>query len=97
MNTNANKADNRTAHSLLLSAREVVEVRGVTDVISFDEQTVNLSTVCGGMEICGTALHIHVLNLEDGIVTMDGKIDSLTYYESRNEDKNGGFFSKLFR
>ncbi|MBQ9785253.1 MAG: sporulation protein YabP [Clostridia bacterium] len=97
MNTDANKANNRTAHSFSVQGREAMEVRGVTDVISFDEQTVLLSTVCGNLEIGGSALHIHVLSMEEGIVTMDGKIDSVTYYESPTDEKGGGFFSKIFR
>lgn len=97
MNTDANKANNRTVHSVSLTGREKMEVRGVTDVISFDEQTVALSTVCGNLEITGSSLHIHVLSMEEGIVTMDGKIDSLSYYEAPTDEKGGGFFSKIFR
>ena len=99
MNTEANKAENRPVHTVTMAGREKMEVHGVTDVISFDEQTVTLSTACGNMEIGGASLHIHVLSMEQGIVTMDGRIDSITYYEARSDEKNGrsGFFSKLFR
>ena len=96
MNTEANKANNSTRHSLSLTGRQTMEVRGVTDVISFDEQTVILSTVCGNLEINGSSLHIHVLSIEEGVVTMDGRIDSLSYYEVPTDEK-GGFFSKIFR
>lgn len=91
---------NRKAeHKLVLGERESLEVTGVTDVLNFDEQTVVLNTLCGGMEIGGNALHIRVLNTEDGIVSMDGKIDSISYYEQEAHEKSGkgGFFGRLFR
>ena len=90
---------NRISHRIVMEGRESLEVRGVTDVISFDEQAVSLSTVCGGMTVEGSSLHIHVLSMEEGVVSMDGKIDSVLYYDSEDGEKNGknGFFSKLFR
>ena len=98
MNAEAEKMS-RTAHRITMESRESMEVRGVTDVISFDEESVVLDTVCGGLSIEGSSLHIHVLSIEQGIVTMDGKIDSVSYYEQENTEKNGkgGFFRKLFR
>lgn len=97
MNTDANKTGNRAIHRVSLTGRESMEVYGVTDVISFDEQTVLLSTVCGNMEIGGASLHIHVLSMEEGVVTLDGKIDSVTYYELSDTEKSGSFFSRIFR
>ncbi len=98
MNTEAAKINSK-AHHVTLQARERMEVHGVTDVISFDEQTVTVSTVCGNMEVGGSSLHIHVLNMADGIITLDGHIDSVIYYTEESDgvsDKNG-FFKKLFR
>ena len=86
-------------HRVSVLGRGSLEVFGVTDVMSFDEQTVTLATTCGTMEIVGASLHIHVLNVEEGTVTMSGRIDSITYFDtdsSEKEDKNG-FFARLFR
>jgi len=98
MNVEAGR-NRRSEHKLALCGRESLEVRGVTDVVNFDEQTVVLSTLCGGMEIGGSDLHIRVLNIEEGLVTMDGRVDSITYYEQEAEDKSdkSGFFGRLFR
>ena len=91
--------DRKAEHKLLLGGRETLEVTGVTDVLNFDEQTVMLSTLCGGMEVCGSALHIRVLNTEEGVVAMEGKIDSISYYEQDLHEKSEktGFFGRLFR
>ena len=90
---------NRVAHRITMEGRESLEVRGVTDVVRFDEQVVALTTVCGGLTVEGSSLHIHVLSLEEGIVTMDGRIDSVVYEDTEESEKNGrsGFFGKLFR
>ena len=90
---------NCLTHQISLKNRDTMEVSGVTDVISFDEQSVILSTICGNMEIDGSSLHIHVLSMEQGVVTMDGRIDSVTYYDQEPEEKDGkrGFFGKIFR
>ena len=90
---------NCMTHQMSLKNRESMEVSGVTDVISFDEQSVILSTTCGNIEIGGASLHIHVLSMEQGVVSMDGRIDSVTYYEQESSDTEGkrGLFAKLFR
>ena len=86
-------------HRVSVLGRGSLEVYGVTDVMSFDEQTVVLAPVCGTMEIVGSSLHIHVLNIEEGTVALNGKIDSVAYYdtETGEKDSKNGFFSKLFR
>ena len=58
-----------------------------------------LDTACGGLSVEGSSLHIHVLSIEQGIVTMDGRIDSVSYYERESAEKDGknGFFGRLFR
>ena len=90
---------NRGAHRITMEGREALEVRGVTDVIRFDEQTVALDTVSGKLTVEGSSLHIHVLSMEEGIVTMDGRIDSMIYEDTEEGDKGGraGFLGRLFR
>ena len=97
MNTEATKENKSVPHRITINQRESMELNGITDVISFDEQAVVLSTVCGEMAIEGSALHIHVLSMEQGIVTLDGRIDSVTYYdrETTVKGEKRGFLGKL--
>lgn len=99
MNADASKGEQRAAHQILMQNRETLEVRGVTDVDRFDEQTVVLDTTFGTVAIEGADLHIHVLDVAQGLVTMDGRMDSVTYYDREPTDTSGknGFFKKLFR
>lgn len=93
------KREAATAQALSLRGRKSLEVNGVNDVVRFDEEGVVLSTSCGMLTVEGTSLHVRVLNLEAGIVEIDGKIDALLYFDvSENGDgERRGFFKKMFR
>ena len=98
MNADGSK-ENKLSHRISVIARECMEIHGVNDVVSFDEQTVILNTACGGMTVDGSTLRVRVLNVEQGIVTLDGRVDAITYFERDDGDKNekSGFFGRMFR
>jgi len=79
-------------HKLTLDGRRQLTVSGVKDVESFDETSVVLDTVRGVLIVRGSGLHLQLLSLEGGNVTVDGRIDSLGY----EEPARGGFFSRLW-
>ena len=84
--------------SVLLKDRSVLDIDGVSDVISFDELSVLLRTVQGQMTVEGDGLHITRLDLEKGIVCLAGKISALYYTgEGNGTGKRGGFFSRLIK
>jgi sporulation protein YabP len=96
---NAEKRDFATnGQTLFLRDRAQLEIRGVSDVDRFDEESVVLSTVCGTLTVEGSELHIQVLNLEQGIVTLSGKVDALLYFDGKTSEKDEkrGFLGKLF-
>ncbi len=92
MQTN-NTAD-RMPHSLQLHDREKMSVGGVTDVESFDEQTIRLLTTCGALTVSGAGLHIEQLQVETGDLRLSGRIDSLVYSQ---QQPHRGLFGRLFR
>ena len=78
-------------HSISSSSREGIKIDGVVDVVSFDERGVALETVVGNMAVEGEGLHVTVLNITDGKVEVDGRINGIYYYESRPTGKRGLF------
>lgn len=82
-------------HNIILENRSSLTLSGVTDVGSFDEQVIIVSTDIGELTIKGENLHISRLSIETGDLTVDGTISQLSYSEVQN--KNGGFLSKLLR
>lgn len=89
------KKMNAMPHNLILEDRRLLTVSGVSDVDSFDEQTVVVFTDMGELTVRGTGLHINKLSVEIGELLIEGKISSLYY--SEETQKSSGFFGKVFR
>ena len=81
-------------HELRLESRARLNVTGVREVESFDESAVVLHTAKGVLVIRGQSLHLQTLSIDGGQVAVDGTVDALVYEETQ---KQGGFFSRLFR
>lgn len=81
-------------HQLILQDRQRAELTGVSDVDSFDETAVIAYTSLGELTIRGSGLHINRLDLECGVLSVDGNIRQLEYADGR---KGGGFFGRLLR
>ena len=81
-------------HSVILENRKAFTATGVSNVDSFDEQTIVAYTDLGELVVKGSGLHINRLNIETGELTLTGEVDSLTYTQGL---QNGGMLSRLFR
>ena len=82
-------------HNINMENREMLTVSGVSDVDSFDDKAVTVFTDMGELTIRGENLHINSLSTEVGELSMEGRIDSLTYTDNRPQAK--GFVNKVFR
>lgn len=70
-------------HKLCLNERKELTMTGVTEVVSFDENTVVLHTVLGTLIIQGQELQLKTLSLDGGQVAVEGNISALIYEEPR--------------
>ena len=95
MNEREEKMTVKTPHNIIMEQRNKLTITGVTDIDSFDEQTVLLFTGLGELAIRGENLHIDRIDVDTGEVNLEGEIDSLTYAD--NQPNKGGFFGKLFK
>lgn len=84
----------KVPHSLILENRRALTATGVSNVDSFDEQTIVAYTDLGQLIIKGSKLQINKLNIETGELTLNGDISSMSYSENQ---LSGGFFSRLFK
>ena len=80
-------------HKLTLNQREDLNLTGVTEVVSFDENTVVLQTSLGLLIVQGDRLQLKTLSLEGGQVAVDGHITALSYEEPR---QSGSWRRRLF-
>ena len=87
---------NPLPHNLILEARSRLTVSGVSDMDSFDEQTIVLFTEMGELTVKGEELHINKLNVDTGELTLEGQVHTLVYNDDSNR-RQQGFWSRLFR
>lgn len=84
--------------NIVLENREKLNVSGVNDVLSFDDQVVMIDTELGLLTVKGENIRINKLSLDTSEVIVDGEISSLTY-SPKVPEKNGGtsLLSKIFK
>ncbi|WP_438448964.1 sporulation protein YabP [Gorillibacterium sp. sgz5001074] len=78
--------------------RKLLEISGVLNVESFDSEEFLLETEMGFLAIRGVNLHIKNLNLEQGLVAIEGLVNELAYVDGGGAGgKSKGFLGKLFK
>ena len=83
-------------HNVILESRKRMNLSGITDVDSFDEQLVVLYCDTGQIAIRGEQLHINRIDVETGEVSLEGsRIDGISYTDQR--PNRGVLISRLFR
>ncbi len=84
----------RSNHNIIIEDRKKLTLSGVKDVVSFDDETLLLETVLGRLTVKGAGLHIVNFDTASGDLFAEGKIYAAVY---TSDEKNGGFFSRVFR
>ena len=77
--------------------RKTLEISGVINVESFDSEEFLLETECGFLTIRGNSLHMKNLNLEQGLVAIEGVVNQILYLDGHQQGKAKGLFGKMFR
>lgn len=73
--------ENAAQHILTLTDRSELSVTGIKDVDAFNDQEIVAVCDTGELLIKGEGLHIWELSVDTGILTVSGKISSLSYNE----------------
>lgn len=77
-------------HSIKLVNRQNMEIAGVNNVNTFDEEEIVLETNMGYLFIQGEELHITMLNLDEGKVALEGTVESMIYKNQGTDIKARG-------
>ena len=83
--------------NLILENREKLNISGVNDVLSFDDQIVILETELGLLTVKGENLRINKLSIDNEEVIIEGGINSLSYSEKELERKSSSILGKIFK
>jgi sporulation protein YabP len=92
-----NKVSEAPRHDVVMKGRKKVEISGVKHVESFDHEEFLLETAMGYLAIRGANLKMQNLNVDKGIVNIEGKVFDLSYLDEQHGEQAKGFFSKLFK
>ncbi len=88
---------NTTVQNLILENRSKLNISGVLDVLSFDDQIVIVETELGLLNVKGENLRINKLSIDTSEVIVEGDISSLAYSEKDYDKKGSSLFGKIFK
>lgn len=71
------------AHTLTMENRQRAALTGISEVVAFDENQVVLRTDSGEIALTGEGLHVTRLMLEEGQLSVEGKIDGVLYTQRK--------------
>ena len=87
----------KSSHKVIIDGRDRVSISAVNDVDSFNENEIIFLTSAGMMTITGEDLHITKLNLDEGMLIIDGTVDSIDYSDHEEERMISKKLFKVFR
>ena len=88
-------AARRSAFSeIRMKDREHIDISGVDEVISYDENGLCLTVGGSRLVVEGENVHVSSLNVEEGRIVADGRIRGLSYEDA---PRNGGCLFGLFK
>lgn len=90
MNTNI-------VQNLILENRNRLNISGVLDVLSFDDQIIIVETELGMLTVKGDNLRINKLSIDTSEVIVEGEVVSLIYSNKELEKKGESFLGKIFK
>jgi sporulation protein YabP len=83
--------------NLMLESRKKLILSGVMEVISFDDQKIDLTTNLGNLTIKGEELKMNKLDVQNGDVIIAGSISAIIYNGKVSKKSNESIISKLFK
>lgn len=83
--------------NIVLENREKLNVSGVKDVLSFDDQMIIVQTTLGLLTIKGENLRVNKLNIDTSDFSVDGTISNLAYSNSESFKEHTSILGKIFK
>lgn len=88
---------NNIVQNIVLENRNKLNVSGIKDVISFDDELVIIETELGLLTVKGNNIKINKLSIDTGDVIVEGEISNLGYSDPTKKLQETGLFSKIFK
>lgn len=88
---------NSIIQNIVLENREKLNITGVLDVLSFDDQIIILETELGLLHVKGNDLKINKLSIDSSEVIVEGNITSINYSDKHQEKGGTTLLGKIFK
>ncbi|MCL2702705.1 MAG: sporulation protein YabP [Defluviitaleaceae bacterium] len=85
------------AHGIVSENRESARISGVSEVLSFDEDSVVCKTDLGVLAIKGSGLRVSSLNTDTGVLEITGQIDSFVYESGHGYKSKQSVLGRIFK
>ncbi len=90
--------EEKTRHKITLTNREVLDINGVINVEKFTDEDIMLETAQGMLNIKGEKMYMKQLNLDAGVIVIEGVFKALTYHEGSTSGQKGkSLLSRLLK
>ncbi len=90
--------EEQTRHKITLTNREMLDVNGVINVEKFTDEDIILETNQEILNIKGEKMYMKQLDLDAGVIVVEGIFKALTYHEGSIGGKKGkGLLGRLLK
>ena len=83
-------------HDISILNRNSLSITGIKKIITLENDNFLLDSMCGRISIKGSNLEVLMLDTDKGDLKLKGKIDSISYSDSKRENKES-ILTKLFK
>ncbi|MCX7885461.1 MAG: sporulation protein YabP [Caloramator sp.] len=83
-------------HVVHIESRQRIDITGVINVVTFNEENIILVTEMGGLNIKGENMKVNKLNVDNGDMCIEGEFISMIY-TTKEAGKKEGIIKKLFK
>ena len=83
--------------NVILENRNRLNITGVVDVLSFDEQVISMVTEMGLLVVKGADLHLNNYSLDSTELGIEGTINSLQYSDKSVGKNKEKLLTKIFK
>ncbi|WP_018924735.1 sporulation protein YabP [Salsuginibacillus kocurii] len=92
-----NKSKIEREHDVVLKGRNRMEITGVKEIEHFDSQEFLIETVLGYLSVRGADLHMKNVDVETGLVSLEGKVDDLIYMDTPSGGEKKSWIGKWLK
>lgn len=86
--------DKNIQHNIIMEGRKILNITGVKEIDSFDENCIVVNTIMGELTVKGKDFNMSNLSVDTGELYLTGEVSALYYNVSKEKSS---ILSKIFK